>query len=323
MALLPIQHLPTVDRIYKHYVDQNIEWRRPHLGASIIGEACQRKLWYSFRHCSSPNFIGRMQRLFATGKIEEDRIINDLRNIGVCVYDREPDSGKQISYKEEGCPHYSGSVDGIAQGFEESKVWHILEIKSASNKYFNAIKKNGVEKTKPLYYAQCQAYCRWFKLERAFFIVVNKDTDEIWSERIYYDKDFAERLAVKAKRVVYSDVPLERLGDNENSFACKFCDHADLCWGKALPLVSCRTCAFSTPEVDGTWTCGRGEKKVIGEFEQKQGCEGHIYIPELVPLEQTDADPEKGTISYGDIVNGPGHVSSVDLEKEIRKRRGD
>ena len=319
MAELPIQHQPTIDKIYKYYVDKNIEWQRPHLGASQIGEDCLRKLFYSFRHCSSPNFIGRMQRLFTTGKIEEGRVIDDLRNIGVCVYDRDPSSGKQISYKEEGCPHYSGSVDGICKGIVEApETWHILEVKSASNKYFNAIKKNGVKKTKPLYHAQCQAYMRWFKLTRTFFVVVNKDTDDIWSERIYYDKDFAENLANKAKRVVYSDIPLEKLGDSESSFCCKFCDHSDLCWSRKLPLVSCRTCSFSTPEVDGKWTC-KGEK-VLSEFEQKAGCEAHIFIPALVPLEQTDADPEKGTISYGDITNGRGFIASKDLEKFINKK---
>lgn len=320
MALLPIQHQPTVDKIYKYYVDQNIEWRRPHLGASLVGEDCQRKLWFSFRWCSSPNFIGRMQRLFATGKIEEDRIIKDMRNVGICVYDRDPHSGKQISYSEEGCPHYSGSVDGMAKGIIESpKKWHVLEIKSASDKYFNAIKKNGVQKTKPLYYAQCQAYMRWSKLERTFFVVVNKNTDEIWPERIYYDKNFAENLALKAKRVVYSDVPLEKLGDGESSFCCKFCDHADICWSGRLPLVSCRTCSFVTPESNGTWTCGRNGE-VLGESKQKAGCEGHIFIPQLVPLEVIDSDPEAGTITYsGGIVNGPGFTSSVDMEKEINK----
>jgi hypothetical protein len=212
-------------------------------------------------------------------------------------------------------------LDGICKGILEApETWHVLEIKSASNKYFNAIKTKGVQKVKPLYYSQCQAYMRWAKLTRAFFVVVNKDTDEIWAERIYYDKDFAENLAHKAKRVVYSDVPLEKLGDSEKSFCCKFCDHADLCWNKKLPLVSCRTCAFSTPEVDGTWTCGRGEKRVVSEFEQKQGCENHIYIPELVPLQLVGADPEAGTIEYSDgVVNGPGFIKSVDLEKEILK----
>ena len=102
MAELPIQHQPTIDKIYKYYVDKNIEWQRPHLGASQIGEDCLRKLFYSFRHCSSPNFIGRMQRLFNTGKIEEDRVINDLRNIGVCVYDRDPSStGNKFRIKKK------------------------------------------------------------------------------------------------------------------------------------------------------------------------------------------------------------------------------
>jgi len=322
MALLPIQHQPTVDKIYKYYVDKNIEWRRPHLGSSLLGEDCQRKLFYSFRWCSSPNFIGRMQRLFATGKIEEERVINDLRNIGVCVYDRDPSSGKQLSGFDEDCPHHSGSVDGIAQGFEESKEWHILEVKSASNKYFNLIKKQGVLKIKPLYYAQVQDYMRWFKLTRTFFVVVNKDTDEIWSERIYYDKDFAENLATKAKRVIFSDAPLEKLGDSESSFVCKFCDYSDLCWHCGLALPSCRSCAFSTPEVDGTWTCGRREKRVISEFEQKAGCENHIFIPNLVPLEVVGSDPDAGTIEYeGGIVNGAGFIKSVDLEKEILKRK--
>lgn len=319
MAQLPIQHQPTVDKIYKYYVDKNIEWQRPHLGASLIGEGCLRKLFYSFRWCSSPNFIGRMHRLFSTGKIEEERIINDLRNIGVCVYDREPDSGKQISYREEGCPHYSGSLDGIAQGFEESKAWHVLEIKSSSSKLFTQIKKHGCEKSKPLHYSQIQAYCRWAGLDRAFYFVVNKDTDEIYSERIYHNKDLSERLAEKAKRVVYSDIPLDRLGESENSFCCKFCDYADICWGRGLPLVSCRTCAHSTPEVNGTWTC-KGEK-VLSEFEQKSGCSSHIFIPELVPLSLVGADPEAGTIEYENgIINGEKFIKSVDLEKEILKK---
>jgi hypothetical protein len=128
-------------------------------------------------------------------------------------------------------------------------------------------------------------------------------------------------LVEKGRRVIYTPTPLEKLGESSTDFRCKFCDHADLCWGKSLPLVSCRTCAFSTPEVDGTWTCGRGEKKVISEFEQKTACEGHVFIPDLVPLLLIGADPEMGTIEYeGGIINGPGFVLSVDLEKEIMKR---
>ena len=75
-----------------------------------------------------------------------------------------------------------------------------------------------------------------------------------------------------------------------------------------------------TPEPDGTWTCGRGgEKRVLGESEQKVGCSCHIYIPELVPLPLVGADPVAGTVEYEGVVNGPGFVSSADLGKEIKK----
>jgi hypothetical protein len=53
--------------------------------------------------------------------------------------------------------------------------------------------------------------------------------------------------------------------------------------------------------------------------KQKAGCGCHIFIPNLVPLEQTDADPEKGTISYGQIVNGPGAIASKDLQEILDK----
>lgn len=320
MPELPVQHQPTIENIYKSYSDKNLEWRRPHLGASLIGDECCRKLWYSFRWCVTPSFDGRLYRLFNTGHREELRIIEDLRNIGICVFDKEPDDGKQISYHEEGCPHYSGSVDGIGKNFPEApETWHVIELKTSSKKLFDKLVKDGIEKAKPQHYAQIQTYMRWSKLKRAFYIVCCKDDDRLHSERIYYDKDFAEQLADKAKRIVFSDVPLERLGSTSNSFTCKWCDYIDICWGKKLPIVSCRTCAFATPEVDGTWTCGRdGEKVVLSELKQKTGCERHIFIPQLVPLESTDADPEKGTISYGDIVNGPGGIASKDFEKYIK-----
>jgi hypothetical protein len=36
-------------------------------------------------------------------------------------------------------------------------------------------------------------------------------------------------------------------------------------------------------------------------------------------MEQTDADPEAGTITYGVITNGPGAILSKDLEETIGK----
>ncbi len=321
MAQLPIQHTPTIELLYKGYADRAKDFRRAHFGASVVGKECSRALWYDFRWASDPCFESRILRLFESGYKEEDRIIENLRSVGITIYSRDPDSGEQLHFKEEEFGHFSGSVDGIGVGFPEApKTFHILECKTSSKKLYDKLVKEGVEKAKYQHYCQMQVYMKWAKLDRAFYIVCCKDDDRLYGERVYFDPELAQKLVEKARRVIYSDIPLEKLGESETDFRCKFCDHADLCWHRGLPLVSCRTCAFSTPEVDGTWTCKR--EKVLSEFEQKAGCSGHIFIPELVPLSLVGADPEAGTIEYeGEIINGVGFIESKDLEKEILKKR--
>lgn len=55
---------------------------RSHLGASEIGDECQRKLWYRFRWFYTPKFDPRLKRLFNRGHLEEDRFVDYLRGIG-------------------------------------------------------------------------------------------------------------------------------------------------------------------------------------------------------------------------------------------------
>lgn len=65
---------------------------RWHLGASLIGHECERYLWYIFRWCFSPNFSGRMQRLFNRGHREEERYIEWLKGIGFQVWTDDLDN---------------------------------------------------------------------------------------------------------------------------------------------------------------------------------------------------------------------------------------
>jgi hypothetical protein len=317
MVLLPIQHQPTVELIYKLYRDKASDFRRMHLGASQINKP-ECALFYSFRWCSDPAFESRILRLFESGFLEEDRIIKNLRAVGITVYSRDPDSGEQLHFKEEDLGgHFSGSVDGIGVNFPEApKTYHVVELKTSSKKIYDKLVKEGIEKAKPDHLMQIQCYLRWSGLDRAMYIVCCKDDDRLYSERIYYNKDLAEQLVAKARRIIFSDVPLERISDNPDSMFCKWCEHSPICHGGRLPLVSCRTCAFVTPLQDGTWQCGR-DNSILGEAKQKAGCDGHIFIPNLVNLEATDSDPEVGTITYGSIVNGPGGTLSKDLQKVI------
>lgn len=316
MAELPDLTLPTVEKIYQSYVEHQGDWRRNHLGASLIGRGCERALWYTFRWATRPNVDGRLLRLFETGNQQEPRIVKNLRDIGVEVYDLDPETGKQIHYEMYG-GHYAGSLDGIASGFIESKQWHVVEFKTANTKTFNALKKAGVERTKFEHYCQMQQYMKWAELERAYYFCVCKDTDDIHGERISFDKDIVKILEMKAERIIFADNPSFKICDDPSDFRCRFCDHADICHGTKLPEVSCRTCAFVNPEQNGTWVCTRDNHLLCGD-EQRAVKDCHIFIPELVKLEQTDSDPVAGTVSYGDVVNGPGAIASTKLQGYIK-----
>ena len=76
----------TIEAIYQHYKDKRKNEHRPHLGGSQIGNECSRALWYQFRHAWTPLFEGRLLRLFETGDREEDRIVSNLRAVGVKVW---------------------------------------------------------------------------------------------------------------------------------------------------------------------------------------------------------------------------------------------
>lgn len=316
MAALPEIILPTVEKIFKQYEEKNGDHRRDHLGASLIGKPCERALWYTFMWCSNPKFSGRMLRLFETGIQQEARIIKNLRSIGVTVYDVHPDTGRQIHYESFG-GHFSGSLDGIAVGFQESKVYHVCEFKTANTKTFNSLKKHGVEKTKPEHFCQMQVYMHWAGLERAFYFCINKETDDIYAERIHLNKEIVSALLEKAERIIFSATPTHRASDDKDKFECKWCEHRSICHEGKLPDVSCRTCAFANPETLGKWRCTRDDKILCG-MDQRKACERHVFIPQLVPLEQTDADPDKGTITYsGNITNGPGAIPSTKMQEAI------
>ena len=196
----------TIEAIYKYYKDKRKNEHRPHLGGSQIGNECSRALWYQFRHAWSPSFDGRMLRLFETGDREEDRIVSNLRGVGVTVWERDPETGKQVRFTECG-GHFALSLDGVGLGFSESKKPHTLEFKTMSEKNFKAMKNLGCQKSKPVYWAQCQIGMHLAELDRCYFFCVNKNTDEIYGERIKLDKKEAKGLVDKANKIVFADTP--------------------------------------------------------------------------------------------------------------------
>ena len=298
----------TIVAIYEHYVTSRKSEHRPHLGGSQIGNSCERALWYQFRHADRPHFQGRQLRLFQTGDREEERIVQNLRDIGVTVWDRDPETGKQIRFTA--CAgHFALSLDGVAEGLPESKQPHNLEFKTMNDKNFKALKAKGLEEAKPVYYAQAQVGMHLSGLQRCAFIVVNKNDDEMYMERIHYDPAVGMKLVAKAESIIFAEQPPSRISNDPAWFECKFCAFHNVCHMGKLPEVNCRTCARATPERDGDgrWSCAAGR-----EFGKV--CEGHIFNPYVMPWPVEDAG--ENWISYltedGEVIrNGDGN--SVEL----------
>ena len=70
------------------------------------------------------------------------------------------------------------------------------------------------------------------KTDRAFYLVKNKNTDELYSERIKFDNYEFEGLMYLAMEVINSEEALDRCASREDDFRCKFCDAYDICWGE-------------------------------------------------------------------------------------------
>lgn len=290
----PAHTRTTADAILKHY-EKQAQNNRPHLGASEIGKPCDRALWYSFRWSTEKKFDGRMLRLFNRGFREETQFIEELKSIGVEVHTHD-ENGKQFNFQAFG-GHFSGSCDGVARGLPEApKSWAILEFKTHSSKSFTELVKKGVEDAKPEHYAQMQIYMGLAQLERALYLAVNKDTDELHSEWIHFNKEAFDILLERAERIIKSPTPLEKLSNDPAWFQCKFCEHSAICHQNVVPKKNCRTCAFSTPEDDGTWSCGYHKRKLSIQ-DQRLGCRSHLYIPAVVSFAEA-IDSGKDFVAY-------------------------
>lgn len=279
--------------------------KRAHLGASQVGRACAREIWYSFRWALHRIPEGRMLRLFNRGHREETSLIESLRLAGATVHDVDPRTGEQFQWSAHG-GHIGGSMDGCALGLIEApKTWHCLEFKTASDKYFKMLQRDGVEKSKPEHFAQMQLYMLWSGMDRAYYLAVNKNDDQLYSERIRFDRSRAEHYLNQAKTIVDSAEPPQRLSSDPTWWQCRFCDFHALCHGDKVADANCRTCVHITPMPERAetinepkWWCTH-HKLEVPFRGQCLGCPQHRFIPALMPLgKPVDGDQDANWVEY-------------------------
>ena len=160
-----------IDAAHEKRREEHEQAFRPHMGASTLGEKCDRKLWLAFRWAVREQFPGRILRVFRRGNREEETVVEDLRAIGMKV---RATGGEQTRVKFGS--HVSGSIDGIiTSGVPDApKKAHVLEIKTHSKKSWEAVEKDGVEKSQPKHWVQMQVYMHGTGIDRALYVAVCK-----------------------------------------------------------------------------------------------------------------------------------------------------
>ena len=282
MGMIPDPYHTTAAAIDRYH--ETLPRRRSRrLGASSIGEECSRRMWYQFRWAKQEQFSGRMLRLFRRGQREEEMVVADLRAIG-CVITHAGSDQLEIKIGA----HIVAYPDGIIQSGvpEAPKKPHVLEIKTHSAKSFSLLKKEGIPAK---HIAQMQMAMHGTGIDRALYVAVNKDNDDLYIQRIRYDADTAERIKSRGQMIVDSaEAPLG-VSTDPSWYQCKFCPVAAICHKQEPADRNCRTCAFSTPASDGTWRCERWENAEIPRDVLETGCHAYVPHPDMHPGEIIDA----------------------------------
>lgn len=227
---------------------------RSHLGASEIGEKCDRRLVYSFRWMHREKFSGRMHRLFNRGHKEEDRIVEWLRATAAQVWAETPE-GKQYRIKSDG--HFGGSLDGIAQlpDAYELPFPFLTEFKTHNQKSFDKLVKDGVKTSKPKHFAQMCVYGDDYGFPYALYFAINKNDDDIYVEVVDLDFDYAKKLRAKSAAIITAPKLPHKIAGSAAFVDCKFCPMVGICHNGEAVDVNCRSCQHSAPQPDGSWYC--------------------------------------------------------------------
>jgi hypothetical protein len=273
MATIPKDVTELTERIYAHYVKKNEEGGDylTRIGASSVGDECLRSIWYDWRGAYKSEFSGRLLRLFQTGHIQEERVLEDLKNAGLEVWGFDED-GKQWTYVTAR-GHAVAKLDGVVRGVPGAeKTPHTLEIKSSNLKGFKETQSKGVKVAKPVHYYQMQMGLALSGLKDSLYVMICKDDEQYYIERVKRDELTIREIEVKLDQLVNSSIPPIRIAEKESDWRCKFCDAKPVCWEGVPMRQNCRTCMYSEPMDEGKWACTKlGTLRTSDE--QYKGCD--------------------------------------------------
>lgn len=283
--------------------DEGFRW---HLGASVIGDECKRKLWYGFRWVDKKTEQGRMYRLFNRGHLEESRHIGWLRGMGFTVWDYDTTAPKkadgstpQFRIQNKAKGHFGGSLDGIVQFPASYGItdYALLSCKTnGTGAGFNKVKNEPLEIAKPEHYTQECVYGESFGIEHVLYINANKNDDDLAIQVVKLDFELAKQMEVKAESVIFSQTPPARYSENPTILKCKsLCEFKDICHFNKPAVKNCRSCVNCSAINNAEFFCAKWNAQIPRE-EVSKGCPEWVSI--TAQAQALDEDRKRMTEAY-------------------------
>ncbi len=209
---------------------------RKYLGASMLGNSCQRAIQYQFFNTPKDTpFSGRILRIFERGHMGEDAFAAWLRLAGFDLRTHKED-GRQFGFSvADG--DIRGHCDGVfVNGPDNFGPWpRLWENKVLGSKGWNKLAREKIRKAYPGYFGQVQLLMAYLHLREnpAIFTALNADTQEIYAEMVPFDSAEAQRISDRSVNILQScragDL-LPRAFSSPDYFECKYCDYNQRCW---------------------------------------------------------------------------------------------
>lgn len=246
---------------------------RDHLGVSIIGDDCSRKIWYGFRWVKLIQHDPRIRRLFQRGHREEKQFQDFLLWAGFS-FRGEVNKQSRISGVNG---HYGGSTDDLCLIRWCDDLPVIVEYKTHGDKSFTELKEKKLKLAKPVHYKQMCGYGKGFEIKHGLYCAVNKNTDEWYFEFVELDWNLGIELENKASDIIYSQLPPPKINENPSYYVCKYCDFKGICHDGETVEKNCRSCVNASPVSDGKWKCSVFNDIIPRDFIPK-GCDNYKAI---------------------------------------------
>jgi len=221
-----------------------LEPQRDYLGASLIGEQCARKIWYSINQDKLSIKIKPFEfttlAAFEDGHRTEQLIIDRLRMVeGIEIWDKDQ-NGNQFGFSHLG-GKLKGHRDGIIRGILQApKTTHVLEIKCSAEKKFGELKtalaahgeKKALKVWNEQYFIQAQLYMHFMQLDRHYLVCALSGGRDMVSCRTEYEAEVAMKYIDRAEKIINSRAEPPRISDKPDFWICRFCNYAEHCHKK-------------------------------------------------------------------------------------------